>query len=176
MSEPPIIETERLRLRPFRQEDTDVYAAMCADPKVMRYLSPTGEILSREDAWRQMAMLVGHWELRGFGIWAAEERQTGCFVGRIGLHYPEGWPDRELGWALRQEFWGRGLAFEGARAVADHAFRDLGWTHLISLIRPGNGRSVRVAENLGAVATDVALIRGIEHVVYRLESWITAAS
>ncbi len=166
-----VLQTERLLLRPFRQDDIDAYAAMCADPEVMRYLSPSGDVLYREDAWRQMAMFVGHWQLRGFGMWVAEARQTGQFVGRIGLHFPEGFPDRELGWALSREFWGHGLATEGARAAAEHAFRELGWAHLISLILPGNIRSIRVAERLGARPAGVAVVRGTEHLVYRLESW-----
>jgi RimJ/RimL family protein N-acetyltransferase len=165
-----ILETERLRLRPFQQADFEDYAAMCADREVMRYLSPTGDPLSREDAWRQMAMFAGHWQLRGFSLWAAEERQTGRFVGRIGLHYPEGWPDRELGWALCRQFWGQGLASEGARAAADHALRTLGWSHVISLIRPGNTRSIRVAERLGARPAEVSIFREVEHLVYRLDS------
>src|SRR5262249_7335550 len=134
-----------------------------------RHLSPTGEPLSREDAWRQVAMFLGHWQLRGFGMWAAEEFGTGQFVGRIGLHYPDGWPDRELGWALRRQFWGRGLATEAARAVAHHAFHGLGWDHLISLILPGNARSIRVAERLGARPASGISIRGVQHLVYRLE-------
>ena len=87
------IQTPRLLLRPFRDSDVEPYAAMCGDPEVMRYLGGR-VVLSREDAWRQMAMLVGHWSLRGFGSWAVEERVTGNFVGRVGLHYPDGWPDR----------------------------------------------------------------------------------
>jgi RimJ/RimL family protein N-acetyltransferase len=164
------LRTQHLVLRRFRSTDIDAYAAMCADREVMRYLSAAGEVLSREDAWRQMAMFAGHWQLRGFGMWAAEERATGRFVGRIGLHYPEGWPDRELGWALSREFWGLGLATEGARAAAEHAFRTLGWTHVISLILPGNVRSIRVAERLGAEARGTVAVRAVEHVVYWLDS------
>jgi RimJ/RimL family protein N-acetyltransferase len=106
-------------------------------------------VLSREDAWRQMAMFLGHWQLRGFGTWALEERSTGGFVGRAGLHYPEGWPDREVGWALARAFWGRGLAFEAAQAALAHAFIAQGWTRAVSLIDPDNARSIRLAERLG---------------------------
>lgn len=166
------LHTKRLLLRQFRPDDIETYSAMCADREVMRYLSPTGEVLSREDAWRQIAMFLGHWQLRGFGMWAAEELQTGRFVGRIGLHYPEGWPDRELGWALCRPFWGQGLASEAARAVAEQAFRGLGWKYLISLILPDNSRSIRVAERLGSKSTGVAIVHGIEHLVYRLEASI----
>ena len=143
---------------------------MCADREVMRFLSANGEVLSREEAWRDMAMLSGHWQLRGFGMWALEELGTGCFVGRLGLHYPEGWPDREIGWALARDFWGRGFATEAARAVVEHAFRDLGWSHLISLIMPANTRSAGVAERLGAKVAGTYLLHGHEHLVYRLEA------
>jgi RimJ/RimL family protein N-acetyltransferase len=163
------LRTQRLLLRQFRPDDIDAYAAMCADPEVMRYLSASGETMSRADAWRQMAMFSGHWQLRGYGMWVAEERTSGRFVGRIGLHYPEGFPDRELGWALAREFWGRGLASEGARASADHAFATLGWDHLVSFILAGNARSIHVAERLGSKPAGTVAIHGLEHQVYRLE-------
>ncbi len=75
-----------------------------------------------------MAMFVGHWSLRGYGLWAAEERATGEFVGRIGLWNPEGWPGLEVGWLLDCACWGRGLATEGARAALAYAFTTLGPT------------------------------------------------
>ena len=79
----PVIETERLLLRGLSAEDFNAYADMVADPEVTRYLG-VGQPLTRWDAWRQMAIFIGHWELRGFGIWAVEERATGRFLGRIG--------------------------------------------------------------------------------------------
>ena len=85
------LKTDRLLLRPFCATDIDDYARMCADPEVTRYLGD-GRPLSRSDAWRQMAMLVGHWHLKGYGMWAIEERDGGRLIGRIGCHYPEGWP------------------------------------------------------------------------------------
>lgn len=96
----PTIETERMVLRPFRDDDLDAYAAMSADPEVTRYLSGDGATMSREDAWRSMAMLAGHWTLRGYGTWAAELKATGELAGRVGLHNPEGWPGLEVGWAF----------------------------------------------------------------------------
>ena len=95
----PSLETSRLRLRQFAESDLDDYASMCADPEVMRYVGDRGP-LSRDDTWRQLAMLVGHWALRGYGMWAVEELGSGAFVGRVGLHYPEGWPEPEIGWAI----------------------------------------------------------------------------
>ena len=75
--------TDRLLLRPFRATDIDDYARMCADPEVTRYLGD-GRPLSRSDAWRQMAMLVGHWHLKGYGMWAIEERDGDRFDSQSG--------------------------------------------------------------------------------------------
>jgi RimJ/RimL family protein N-acetyltransferase len=154
----PELRTARLRLRAFREGDFDAVAAMCADPDVMRYLGD-GRTLDRDDAWRHMAMLVGHWELRGFGTWAVEEQASGAYIGRVGLHYPEGWPGREVGWVIGRAHWGKGYATEAATAAVDHAFDTLGWPRTISLIYRDNARSIRVAERLGARRDGEATIR-----------------
>jgi RimJ/RimL family protein N-acetyltransferase len=169
------LETPRLRLRPLADADLDGYAAMCSDPEVMRFLG--GETLSREDAWRQMAMLAGHWQLRGYGMWALEEKATGRFAGRVGPHFPEGWPGREVGWALARPFWGRGYAFEAARASIDFAFARLGWERVISLIHSDNARSIRLAERLGERFAGTVTVRGVEARVYELPAgeWPRAA-
>jgi RimJ/RimL family protein N-acetyltransferase len=133
----------------------------------MRYVGERG-VLSRDDAWRQMAMLVGHWLLRGFGMWAIEERASGAFVGRVGLHYPEGWPDREVAWALARGFWGRGYAFEAARIALSEAFDRYGWARVISLIDPANIRSIRLAERLGERFDGETIVRGHRVAIYAL--------
>jgi len=169
------LETERLLLRPVRQTDLEAYAVMCADPEVMRYLGDRA-VLSREDAWRQMAVLAGHWSLRGFGSWALEERATGRFLGRAGLHYPEGWPDREVNWALARQYWGKGFAFEAANAVLAHAFGTLQWERATSLIDPKNHRSIRLAERLGERFEREVDVRGFRVGLYAIEraSWRAA--
>ena len=144
----PHLSTDRLLLRPFQDQDLDAYAAICSDPEVMRYLGD-GKPLSRADAWRQMAMILGHWQLRGYSMWAVEERQSNVLIGRIGFWRPEGWPGFELGWTLGRNWWGMGYATEGARTALDFAFTRLGREHVISLIHPENRASIRVAERLG---------------------------
>ena len=156
----PTLETARLRMRAFRVDDLDAYAAMCADPEVMRFLG-TGVTLDRSEAWRSMAGFLGHWALRGYGMWALEEKQTGTLVGRSGFLNPEGWPGFELGWTLGRPSWGKGFATEAARRALDYAFEDLGRKRVISLIRPANTPSMRVAERLGMVrAGEVELLGG----------------
>jgi RimJ/RimL family protein N-acetyltransferase len=143
-----VLETERLVLRMFQESDTDAYAEMVADPEVMRFLGG-GQPVPRAEAWRNMAMILGHWHLRGYGMWAVEEKAGGEMLGRVGCWRPEGWPGLEVGWTLRRRFWGRGYATEAARAAIDYAFTTLGQTRVISLIAPENVNSIRVAERLG---------------------------
>ncbi len=145
----PAVQTPRLTLRAFRDDDLDAYAAICADAEVMRYIG-TGETVDRAMAWRQMAAFNGHWTLEGNGMWAAARRDNGALAGRIGLYGPPHWPGLELGWVLGREHWGQGLAQEGAAAARRWAFEVFGCQRLISLITPGNERSVRVALALGA--------------------------
>ena len=149
MNQVPRIETERLLLRGFEARDFEAYAAMVADPEVTRYLG-NGQPLARREAWQQMAMFAGHWALRGFGIWAVEERATGVFIGRVGCYEPEGWPGFEVGYTLCRAAWGLGYAREAAAAALRYARVVLGRKQIISIIRPANAASVRVALCLGA--------------------------
>jgi RimJ/RimL family protein N-acetyltransferase len=165
MNAAPTLQTERLVLRMFRDDDLDAYAPICADPEVMRHLGE-GKTLTRAEAWRQIAMIVGHWQLRGYGLWAVEERATGELVGRIGFFNPEGWPGFELGWVLRRAAWGKGYATEGARRALAHAFTEMGREHVISLIYPANTASIRVAERLGEALERRTELYGHEVLVY----------
>jgi RimJ/RimL family protein N-acetyltransferase len=142
------LETDRLLLRPFTPADHEAYAAMCADAEVMRYIG-TGGTLSHDDAWRSMAGILGHWALRGYGMYAIEVKATGELAGRAGYIDPPGWPGFELGWLLGRAHWGKGYAVEAARACLDQALGPMGRERVLSLIRPENARSIRVAERLG---------------------------
>lgn len=169
------LETERLILRPFRVADFEQYAEMCADPEVMRYLGE-GRTLTRVEAWRQMAMILGHWQLRGYGLWAVEERVSGDLLGRLGFFNPEGWPGFEIEWVLRRESWGRGYATEGARRALAFGFTEMGREHIISLIHPENRGSIKVAEKLGERLEGRTEIFGHEVLIYGItrEAWRAA--
>jgi RimJ/RimL family protein N-acetyltransferase len=170
----PQLDTQRLLLRGFREEDLDAYADMCGNAEVMRYVA-AGKPLTREESWRNMAMIVGHWQLRGYGMWAVEERSSGEMIGRIGCWKPEGWIDFEIGWTIRQAFWGRGFATEAARAAMDYAFEKLERSHVISLIRPQNIASIRVAQKLGEKLEGKIELFGSEAVIYGIsrKDWLT---
>lgn len=163
------LETARLVLRMFCEADLDAYAQMCADPEVMRYLG-AGQTLSRADTWRQIAMLLGHWQLRSYGMWAVEERASGTLIGRIGFFNPEGWPGFELGWMLGRAYWGHGFATEGARAALAYGFKELQQERIISLIRSQNVASIRVAERLGERFEKRVEVLGSAALVYSIGS------
>jgi RimJ/RimL family protein N-acetyltransferase len=169
------LETDRLILRMLRESDLDAYAEMCADPEVMRFIGD-GQPLARPLAWGNLALMVGHWSLRGYGLWAAEERSSGALVGRIGFWNPEGWPGFEIGWMLRRSFWGRGYATEGARRALRYAFTQLWQPHVISLIHPDNTASIRVAQRLGERLLGPTEVLGKSALVYGItrEEWEAA--
>lgn len=159
----PVVETERLVLRGFVGEDLDAFAAISADPQTMQYV---GGVRSREDVWNAIAVISGHWALRGFGMWAVDEKETGRLVGRIGLYHPEGWPGIEVGWVLARDVWGRGYATEGAKASVRYAYDAVRVDRLITIIDPRNERSIRVAERLGASFSEQITLRGTVVNVY----------
>jgi RimJ/RimL family protein N-acetyltransferase len=159
----------------FRDDDLDQYAEICEDVEVMRYIGD-GRPLSRAESWRNMAMIVGHWQLRGYGMWAVEERESLRLVGRIGFFNPDGWPGFEIGWLLGRKYWGRGYATEGARAALDFGFRVLDRTHIISLIHPENKASIRVAEKLGERLEGTSTLWAKEVLVYGIHRPVTTAS
>jgi RimJ/RimL family protein N-acetyltransferase len=161
------LETERLLLRQWKLEDFETYEKMCADEEIMRYIG--GKTLTRIEAWRHMAYLVGHWELLGYGHFAVEEKASGRFAGRIGFLNPAGWPGFEIGWTLAREFWGKGYATEGARRALDFAFKELDRSHIISLIHPENKGSISVAERLGETVEGQTEVLGIPVLIYGID-------
>jgi len=148
MIEIPELITDRLRLCALSERHFEPYASMLADEASTRFIGD-GHPLDRMNAWRSMAMLLGHWVLRGYGMWAVEKRDTGEFVGRVGLHNPEGWPDLELGWMLLPDQRHNGYATEAGRACLRFVFDELQAPRAISLIRVQNAESERVARRLG---------------------------
>ena len=135
------IETARLRVRTWREDDLAPYARICADPEVIRYLSGP---MTREHSEQQISKLVRYWEERGFELWAVEEKSSGAFIGFIGLLYHEDWSEgkhrMEVGWRLARPFWGRGLATEGAMASLRYGFEEVGLDRIISIAVPYESR------------------------------------
>jgi RimJ/RimL family protein N-acetyltransferase len=162
-----VLETERLLLRMWREDDLKEYAKICADPEVMRFLG--GKTFSLTESWRHMAFMIGHWQLRGYGHWVVEEKSSGRLLGRLGFLYPVGWPGFEIGWTLGREYWGKGYATEGARRALDYAFTELDRDHVISCIHPDNAASIRVAERLGEKLEGESEILGIPVLVYGVD-------
>lgn len=143
------LETERLILREIDPDrDFESWARTMADQRTVRFMD--GKVLDRALAWRNMAAIIGHWKIRGYGFFSVESKETGEWVGRVGPWYPEGWPEPEIGWTISPEHWGKGYATEAARASLAYAFETLGWTRVIHVILTGNERSIAVAKKLGS--------------------------
>lgn len=143
----PVLQTERLTLRPIALEDFPRWAEMMADPEASRFL---GGVTPPAAAWRGFMTMAGAWSLTGVSMFSVIERDTGLWLGRIGPWKPEGWPGTEVGWGLHPDAQGRGYGLEAATAALDYAFDVLGWDDVIHCIDPDNTPSQRLAERLGA--------------------------
>lgn len=146
----PILLTDRLILRHWRPSDREPFARLNADPQVMQFLP---RLLSAEESDAAAKRIEDHFRRHGFGLYAAELRESGVFIGFIGLSIPafkaRFSPCIEIGWRLAAEHWGQGLATEGAHAVAEHAFQELSLEQIVSFTVPTNTRSRRVMEKIG---------------------------
>jgi RimJ/RimL family protein N-acetyltransferase len=162
------LETPRLILRHFKASDLDAFAEIVADPDVALYAAGSPKPLTRSQAWGWMANDEGHWQLRGYGMWAVEEKSTARLIGRIGLQYPEGFPDIEVGWMLGKPYWGNGFATEGAIASIQYGFRELDRDNFISMIHPDNEASIRLAERVGEVCESEIEFHGETYLIYRI--------
>ncbi len=150
MSACPTLETENLILRPFKNEDVHGFFSMM-DSREVRDALHVPDDYGPSEAFKDMAAWLGQWELRGTGHWSLEEKNSGRFVGRAGLHQPErhDWPGVEVGWALHPDFWGHGYATEAGAAATSYGFERLGVGKLFSCILAENHRSQAVAKRLG---------------------------
>lgn len=175
-----VICTTRILLRRWLPTDREPLAQLNADPRVMEFFPAR---LTRHESDAQFDRIQQHFQEHGFGFWAVEIPGTAKFAGFIGLGVPRFeahfTPCVEIGWRLAAEHWGRGYATEGATAVLDYGFRELGLSEIVSFTSKHNARSRRVMERIGmklaeseefdhpALPADHRLAR---HVLYRKSS------
>ncbi|MGZ4129966.1 MAG: GNAT family N-acetyltransferase [Actinomycetota bacterium] len=162
------LETERLVLRPLTLDDVDALERVLADPETMRwYPAP----LDRDGVVRWIEKQHERYERDGFGLLAVEERTTGELLGDCGptIQFVEREPHVELGWHIRRDRWGEGIATEGGAVCRDWCWANLDADHLISLVRPENRQSWRVAEKLGMTVWRETMHADRLHRVYRID-------
>lgn len=149
---PPVLDTDRLRLRPWRSEDHAPYAAICADPEVMRHIG-TGATRTAEQASRAIRAFEAGWEERGYGLFAVELKRSGALIGFTGFSspdfLPEILPSVEIGWRFARACWGVGYATEAAAAALSFGVMELGLTDIVSICQIGNHASERIMRKLG---------------------------
>jgi RimJ/RimL family protein N-acetyltransferase len=159
----PTLSTERLRLRAPRIADFERWAEFFASDRSVHEGGPHNRI----DAWHVWAADVALWHLKGFGGFGLECRETGAYLGEVGVYEPVGFPEPELGWFIVPEAEGKGYISEAARAVMGWAHATFGWDRLINIIDPANARSIAVAERLGGVLDPTIPATDPGDVVYR---------
>ena len=167
VSEPNVIETERLALRRLTLNDLDALAAIYSDEDVRQYF-PEG-ILTYEQTREELEWIINvYYGQYGFGLWATTLKETDEFIGRCGL-LPwtiDGREEVEVAYLLAKEHWGRGLGTEAARAILAYGFRELHLSRLICLIDPANEASAKVAMKIGMSLEREADIDGEPTLVY----------
>jgi RimJ/RimL family protein N-acetyltransferase/GrpB-like predicted nucleotidyltransferase (UPF0157 family) len=163
-----ILETPRLLLREMTRDDLDFVATMMAHPDVSHFYERQFTRAASEE-WLQRQL--NRYRRDGHGLWLVVERTTGEPVGQVGLLMQEVECERhpEIGWLLHRPYWGRGYATEAAAATRDAAFARWGFDHVISMIRPVNVASRRVAARIGETRGRRAAFHGFEHFVYSVE-------
>lgn len=148
----PAIHTERLILRAWKEEDLPAFAAMNADPRVREFFPNVLTAAQSDDEARCFQL---RYRQEGFGLFAAELRSESTFIGFVGMQTMNlqvpflRQPIVEIGWRLAFQFWGRGLATEGARAVVGHAFEVVHLQQIVAIAVLSNFRSRKVAEKIG---------------------------
>lgn len=145
-----IIQTERLILRTWEPEDAQAYYQINQDPLVIEFLRGA---LTMQQVNDFMAFMNKQCSEIGYGLWAVEEKASGKLIGFIGIDpvkwaYPFG-PCVEIAWRLGSNFWGKGYATEGAKAVLNYGFNNCGLQEIVSFTVPANVRSIRVMEKIG---------------------------
>lgn len=145
----PFLVAERLALREFVSEDVDTLHRLNSDPRVMRYIGD-GSVETRDAAQGAVTRSIKYYrDYPGLGVWPAENRRSGAFIGWFCLKYVPGTAEIEVGYRLAPEAWGLGLATEGARALLTHGFAELGLARIIGLTHPDNTASQRVLRKAG---------------------------
>jgi RimJ/RimL family protein N-acetyltransferase len=142
------IETPRLLLTSWREEQVQDFLAIASDPEVMRYIGP-GRSWSEEQARAFVERQIAGEAAHGFCLWALIERAGGRLIGQCGLKHVGDTGEIEIGWWLARDRWGQGLATEAARAVVAFAFERLRLPRLISIVQPANTGSIDVMRRLG---------------------------
>ena len=161
------LETPRLRLRRWRPDDLETLVSWNTNPKLMEHMGKLS--FTRDETEELLDRFEEHWARHGFGVWAAEERETRSLVGRVGISFHRSWPhDPEVGWLIDVPWQGQGLATEAGAACVDYAFGELGFERVVSICTAENVASRRVMEKLGfspwrEVDEDVFGLRLIVH-------------
>ncbi len=168
----PVIETRRLVLRGPEAGDYPDFKATFASYR-SRFM---GGPLNSYEAWMLYAAEIGHWAIRGFGMWMVHDKATDETYGMAGGWFPAKWPEHEIAWIIWPDKAGKGYALEATHAVRRHFYERQGWEGAVSYIDPKNLDSIRLAERLGCTKDREAPTIDGNDAVYRHPAPAVAAS
>lgn len=165
MRVPLVLETDRLLLRQFKNQDWVDLHKYYADPIATQFT--TGRAFTEGETWRAMASMLGHWQVHGYGPYAVVEKASNTVLGTVGFWYPNDWLEPEIKWALAPGYWGQGFAKEATLAVQAAGRAHMPEVSLISFIHSDNEPSLKLAQSVQAVFEKETVFRGGVWHIYR---------
>lgn len=144
-----VLKIDGFTMRPIQTSDLDALAAIWANPEVTRFLPSRGVPISRENTEKSLHSFVEHWQQRGYGIWAIVEDDSSQMVGYCGLRYLDELNEVEVLYGLAQDYWGRGITTQAAKASISYGFNTANLDKVIAMALPENQASRRVIEKAG---------------------------
>lgn len=168
----PTVTSNELILRGYLESDFERFAEFAASERSCYVGGPVGRV----DSWRSYMAAIGHWTLRGYGMWIVEHRETGEVAGRVGMILNDGWHEPELGWHIYNGFEGKSIAYNASLLARDYSAKHFGLDRVMSYIDPQNQRSMRLATRLGAAFEKDVEVRGTPAQMWRHPSVLGGAA
>ena len=168
----PRITSDTLILRGYEESDFPRFAQFAASDRAQFVGGP----MDAADSWRSFLAAMGHWALRGYGMWIIEDRASGQVAGRAGIIFNDGWHEPELGWHIYDGFEGQGVAYRACVMAREYSAQNFGLDRVMSYICSDNHRSLRLATRLGATFEKNVTMRGAPVELWRHPSALRGAA
>ncbi|MEL6648736.1 MAG: GNAT family N-acetyltransferase [Pseudomonadota bacterium] len=163
MEHAPTVTSKQLILRGYLESDYERFAEFGTSKRACFVGGP----VSAAECWRSFMAAIGHWTLRGYGMWVIEDRESGHVAGRVGIILNDGWHEPELAWHIYEGFEGKSVAYRAALLAREYSARHFGLNRVMSYISKENQRSIRLATRLGAIHEKDVEMRGAPTQMWR---------
>ena len=175
-SDPTVLQIDEFMMRPIQTTHLDALAAIWADPEVTHFLPSRGAPISRKNAEKSIQSFVGHWQERGYGIWAILQEATSQMIGYCGLRYLNELDEVEVLYGLARIYWGRGITTQAVKATIAYGFDEAHLEKIIAMAFPENHASRRVMEKAGLRYEKQVHIWNLDALYYSITPLLLAAN